>query len=127
METNPFIIFKSYSTAFKDSKIENSYNNRKTMIKPFKIFIVMAYYLIAWIIISFLKLILIYFGVRSYSYEIFWICRDLIMLFTSGSLHFIGNKVPHMHNYVGAATIFAMNIFIVEGNIMQNDTLTVFI
>ena len=110
-KSNPFSIFKSYRTTFKEQEIEVAYETQKSMIKPFQILKSFFYISLFFACLNSIFLILTYLGIGSTDKMKFiaWTSAQLFGALTIKILMILDEKYPQSHNTIGS--IFLLIVF----------------
>ena len=129
-KSDPFSIFKSYRTTFKEQEMERAYETtQKLMIKPFKTFKSLIYIVLFLAIINSIFLILKYLGKRSNSKinSIIWISAQLLIVLTTKILLILDLKYPQSHNKIGSIFLLIIFSIINEVSLIVNPPIIAFV
>ena len=126
-KSNPFSIFKSCRTTFKEQEMERAYETQKSMIKPFQIIKFIFYITLFFACLNSILLILTYLGIGSTNKInfIFWISAQLFGALTIKILMILDEKYPQSHNTIGSIFLLIVFSIINEVSLIVNPPIIV--
>ena len=128
-KSDPFSIFKSCRTTFKNQEMERAYESQRSMIKPFKIFNSFFYIALFFACMNSIVLLLKYLeiGGNSKINNIFWISAQLLCALIAKILMVLDKKYPQSHNKWGSIFLIIVFSLIIEVSLIVNSPIIVFI
>ena len=129
-KSDPFSIFKSCRTTFKEQEMERAYETtQKPMIKPFNTFRSLIYIALFFACLNLIFLILKYFekGSKSKINYIFWAGSNILVALITKILMVLDEKFPQSHNKIGSTFLLLIFSIPIEVSLIIESPIIAFV